>query len=105
MPGTRNIKETMARIIGALNEVSSPSGVRHADPAGRAVTNSSTMPSTMAISAQRKPLRSFGCRSCISGRSSASPSISVPEMRGSTTLSVMYQPRPTISRDEAVVKK
>ncbi len=108
MPGTRNsrkISDTIARIIGALNDVRSPSGVRHAEPSGRAVTNSTTMPISIAISDQRNPLRSFGCRSCISGRSSASPSISVLEMRGSTILSVMYQPRPMISTDDAVVKK
>ncbi len=107
-PGTRNrkkISETIARIIGELNEVSSPSGVRHADPSGRAVTNRTMRPKTIEMSAQRRPLRSFGCRSCISGRSSSSPSISMPLSRGSTTRSVSHHPRPMISTDDAVVKK
>ena len=108
MPGTRNrrkISDTIDRIIGAVNAVRSPSGERQAEPAGNAVANRTTMPMTIEINAQRSPRTSLASRSCISGRSSASPSISVLEMRGSTILSVMYQPKLIISTDEIVVKK
>ena len=91
--------------MGALNAVRSPSAVRHAEPSGNAVAIRMAIPTTIEISAQRRPLRSLSWRSCITGKSSASPSTSVAMMRGSTILSVMYQPRPTISTDEAVVKK
>jgi len=95
----------MERIIGAEPVPKEPSAARHAESAGSAVAANTAAPITKAIPAIFRPFCSFSPISSIFGRSSLSPSISVFASLGSIILSVIYQPRLTMTTDDAVVKK
>ncbi len=108
MPGmtnSRKISDTIDCMIGAWKVAMLPSASRHGEFSGISVSARMTSPATIDASDHRSPRRSASVSSCISGRSSAAPSISMPASRGSTTRSVRYQPSPTMSADDAVVKK
>ena len=108
-PGSKNrrkISGTMDCMIGAENEFNDPFASLNGDDSGNKDKVKTTKPATMVNVAYQNAFRSLAPTVSILGDFSASVSIGdVLFRRGSTTLSVIYQPRAIIRTLEIAVKK
>ena len=98
------MRGTIACISGAVEAVSDPSGDRNEEPEGTDTITRIAMPIAIARRAIIRPRFSFGPRTSNVGMSDRSASSAVDLSRGSMTLSVRYQPTPTMTRHDALVK-